>query len=101
MSSDAPVFNLEFDDVHPYPVGVLREMGLALGEHDNLREVPDKMLFGQRVKPAGKQAHLNEIKRIFMVRSATVVVGVLQLLHEPNPSSSCVPGDCQESFPRT
>jgi len=62
MSSDAPVFNLEFDDVHPYPIGVFREMGLALSEHNNLREVPDEMLFGKRVKTTGKQAHLNEIK---------------------------------------
>src|SRR5579862_5360126 len=83
MSSDAPVFNLEFNDVHPYPVGVFREMALAFGEHDNLREVPNKMLFGQRVESTGQQPHLNEIKWVFMVRSATVVVGVFSYFMNP------------------
>ena len=53
MSSDAPVFGLEFDNVHPYPVGVFREMALALGEHNDLREIRDEMLFGKTVKATG------------------------------------------------
>jgi hypothetical protein len=65
MPSNAPVFDLEFDDVHPYSVGVFREKGLALGEHDDLREIPDEMLFGKPVKTTGEQAHFNEIERIF------------------------------------
>ena len=63
MSTNAPVFNLEFDDVHPYPVGVFREMALALGEHNNLREIPDEMLFGELVETTGEQAYFNEIEK--------------------------------------
>ena len=42
MSSDAPVFALQFDDVHPYSVGIFREKGLTFGEHDDFREIPDR-----------------------------------------------------------
>jgi hypothetical protein len=31
VSSDTPVFSLEFDDGHPYSGGIFREMGLAFG----------------------------------------------------------------------
>src|SRR5580700_6808909 len=76
VPSDAPVFVLEFDDVHPYSVGVFREMGLAFGQHNDFREIPDEMLLGERVETTGEQAYFNEIKRIIVVRSAAVVVGV-------------------------
>src|ERR1700690_1481726 len=99
MASDAPVFTLEFDDVHPYPVGVFREMALALGEHNNLREVPDEMLFGKRVKPTLKQTHLNEIKRIFVIRSATVVVGVFSNFMNPTHRLLACLGSVGNLFP--
>src|SRR5579862_9244413 len=51
-------------------------MGLAFGEHNDLREIPNEMLFGQRVETTGEQAYLDEIKRLVVVRSAAVVVGV-------------------------
>jgi len=50
----------------PYPPNVRLPL-LALGKHNNLRKVPDEMLFGKGVKPTGEQAHLNELKRIFVV----------------------------------
>jgi hypothetical protein len=64
MSSNAPVFGLEFDDVDPYPVGVFREKALALGEHNDLGEIPDEMLFGEPVKATGHQPYLNEIMAV-------------------------------------
>src|SRR5579862_1715615 len=74
-------------------------MGLAFGEHNNFREIPDEMLFGKRVKTTGEQAHLNEIERILGVRSATVVVGVLgDLINPPHRLLACL-GSVGNLFP--
>jgi len=37
------------------------EKRLALGEHNDLVEIPDEMLFGEPVKATGHQPYFNEI----------------------------------------
>src|SRR5579862_9125447 len=58
-------------------------MGLAFGEHNDLREIPDEMLLGERVETTGEQAYFNEIERLVVVRSAAVVVGVFSDFMNP------------------
>src|SRR5580692_1368795 len=76
MAPDSPVFILEFDDGHPYSGGILREMGLAFGEHNDLCEVLHDVLLGKPVKTTGEHADFNAIVRIFVVRTAAAVTGV-------------------------
>src|ERR1700674_1209747 len=100
MSSDTPVFALEFDDMHPYSVGIFREKSLAFGEHYDLREIPDEVLLGKLVKATGDQAYFNEIRRIFVVRTAAVVIGIFSDFINPAHRLLTCLGSVQNVFPK-
>src|SRR5579872_4783981 len=75
-------------------------MGLAFGEHDALCEIPDEVLFSEPVKTTGEQAYFNEIKRIFVLRAATVVIGVLgDFMHPAHGLLACL-GSVRNFFPK-
>src|SRR5260370_5289906 len=100
MSSDTPVFTLEFDDVHPYSVGIFRESGLAFGEHDDLRYIPHDIVFDKPAKTPGKQAYFNEIKRIVVVMTPAVIIGVFSDFINPAHRLLACLGSIRNLFPK-
>src|ERR1700730_3005415 len=83
VAADPPVLRLELVDRHPDAPRIRWCVVGTFGREHHAGEIADQPLVRQQVAPVDRNADLDEIKRLLMVRTAGVVVGVFGHLVNP------------------